>query len=244
MEFKRQIIGGKLQKAYLISLCLCAKRALADTTEEGTAEQEKAFVDQVLESLTQPSAEHMNTYIGLGLALAIIAGIVFMAIGGGQTDKNQIKVTMDDVKTESKPDPNQAKKLAKKQKKKAEAEVKPKEDEDWSDDDDPADNDAIYKAIDQGGPFVRTDSGTLEPESMLALRKIIIKHAAYAFMTRKEELFQARLGLLKQARWQEYSECLRATQDEFAHHIFEQTKTAAEFIDLDPATYEASVRDC
>jgi len=118
--------------------------------------------------------------------------------------------------------------------------VKPKEDEDWSDDEQ-ADNDAIYKALDQGGPFVRTISGTLEPESMIKLRQIIIRHASYAFLERKEELFKARLGLLKQARWQEYGDCLADTADEFANHLFEATKTSAEFIDLDPATFEASV---
>jgi len=73
------------------------------TTTEGVAEKEKALLNQVLDALTKPSSEHMATYIGLGLALAIISGIVFMAMGS-QGDKPSMKVTMDDVKTERKPD--------------------------------------------------------------------------------------------------------------------------------------------
>ena len=38
-------------------------------------------MSQVLDALTKPSSEHMATYIGLGLALAIVAGIVFIAMG-------------------------------------------------------------------------------------------------------------------------------------------------------------------
>ena len=144
----------------------------------------------------------MSTYVGLGLALAIIAGIVFMAMGSTK-EKPQIMVTMDDVKTEGKPDLKEiSKKDAKKQ------ENKPKEDEDWSSDD-AVDEDGIYKALDQGGPFVRTITGTLEPESMLMLRQIIVRYAARAFQSRKDDLFEERLELLKAKKFQEYSECLQ-----------------------------------
>ena len=48
----------------------------------------------------------MATYIGLGLALAIVAGIVFIAMGNSASEKQgQIKVTLDDVKTEPKKEP-------------------------------------------------------------------------------------------------------------------------------------------
>ena len=81
MEINRYLGCDKLKKAYLISLCLCAQKTLAETTTVEEAVQEKAFLSQVLDALTKPSSEHMATYIGLGLALAIVAGIVFIAMG-------------------------------------------------------------------------------------------------------------------------------------------------------------------
>jgi len=64
-----------------------------------------------------------------------------------------------------------------------------------------------------------------------------------AFKDRKEELFEKRLALLRKNRLREYGDCLNQTTDEFSRHLFEATKSAAEFIDLDEATYEASVED-
>ena len=57
--------------------------------------QEKAFIGQVLDAITKPSAEHMSTYLGLGLALAIVAGIVLIALGGSKKE-NQVKFSLED----------------------------------------------------------------------------------------------------------------------------------------------------
>jgi len=45
----------------------------------------------VLTALKQPSAEHMKIYICLGLAIAVIAGIVYMSL----TPTKQLNVTLD-----------------------------------------------------------------------------------------------------------------------------------------------------
>ena len=55
---------------------------------------------------------------------------------------------------------------------------------------------------------MRTVSGTLEPESLLKLRQIIIRYSALAFVERKEELHKQRIDLLKKSKYNEYSECL------------------------------------
>ena len=119
---------------------------------------------------------------------------------------------------------------------------KAEEDEDWSDEDE-IDKDELYKELDQKGPFLRNDSGTLEPESLLKLRRIIIKHAALAFMDRKDELFDERIEFLKRKKYNQYKETLETTTEEFSKLMFDVTKTAAEFLDLDESTYEASVRE-
>jgi hypothetical protein len=129
--------------------------------------EEKALLNHVLDALTKPSTEHLSTYLGLGLALAIIAGLVFTALGS-KNGQNQIKVTLDDVKTEPKAaaakKDNTSKKESQKQVKKDEekkaAVAKGEQDaEDWSDDDDEFDRDALFKDLDQRGPFVRTVQG-------------------------------------------------------------------------------------
>ena len=95
MEISRTLGCDKLKKAYLLSLCLCAQKTLAETTTAEEAVQEKAFIGQVLDAITKPSAEHMSTYLGLGLALAIVAGIVLIALGGSKKE-NQIKFSLED----------------------------------------------------------------------------------------------------------------------------------------------------
>ena len=77
----------RLQKAYLISLCLSAQRVLAENTSEEAAVQEKALLDQVLEAVKNPSADHMQIYIGLGLLLAVIAAVIMTAMKGEETQK-------------------------------------------------------------------------------------------------------------------------------------------------------------
>jgi hypothetical protein len=47
----------------------------------------------VLEAFKEPSADHMQIYIGLGLLVAVIIGIVMTALGGEKVQK----VTLDDV---------------------------------------------------------------------------------------------------------------------------------------------------
>lgn len=77
------------------------------TTTEGDAVEEKALLSHVLDALTKPSSEHLSTYLGLGMALAIIAGLVFTALGG-KNEQGSIKVTLDDVKSEPKKEPTKA----------------------------------------------------------------------------------------------------------------------------------------
>lgn len=86
----------RLQKAYLISLCLSAQRVLAENTSEEAAVQEKALLDQVLEAVKNPSADHMQIYIGLGLLLAVIAAVIMTALKGDETQK----VSLDDFADE------------------------------------------------------------------------------------------------------------------------------------------------
>ena len=104
----------------------------------------------------------MPIYIGIGLALIVIAGLVYSAMGGEKTTA----VTFDDMgasessskskKSDSKSSKSTAdSKSSKKSKKKA------KEEEDWEDE--AFDLDALHQEIDKAG-LTKTLQGTLEPE--------------------------------------------------------------------------------
>jgi len=55
MELNRQSVNPK---AYLISLCLCAQRVMAENTGEAEAVDEKEFIEQVLEdAVAEPEKE-------------------------------------------------------------------------------------------------------------------------------------------------------------------------------------------
>lgn len=92
MELNRQIQSLN-PKAYLISLCLCAQKVLAENTGEEAAVEEKAFIDQVLEAVKNPSADHMQVYTGMVLILAIIGFIVMTALKKDEV----VKVSLDDI---------------------------------------------------------------------------------------------------------------------------------------------------
>lgn len=81
---------------YLIALCLQAQHVMAEQTEPDQKVEEKELLQQVLNALKEPSGEHMKIYACLGLALAVVAGIVYMAL----SPSKQIKVTLDDVRVE------------------------------------------------------------------------------------------------------------------------------------------------
>ena len=79
---------------------------------------------------------------------------------------------------------------------------------------------------------------------MLKLRRIIIRHASLSFKDRREELFEERIDHLKKMKYNSYKENLEITGEEFSEFLFETTKTSAEFLDIDEATYEASIKEC
>ena len=185
-----------------------------------------------MDAIKNPAAEHMQIYAGLGLALAVIAGIVYMALG--KSDEG-LKVTLDDVASDEKP-----KKKGKAVKAKKEA-AKPKEEEDWEDEE-PLDKDALFEELDKAGPFVKTLQGTLEPKDMVTLKKLIGKYAYISFKEKKEELMLQRIEFFKQKKMKEYGQIIVTASKMFQTANFEATKLAAEFIELDEENFEASMR--
>ena len=116
-----------------------------------------------------------------------------MGMGGGKDSGS--KVTLDDLPTR----PPKKKQESKKSKEE-------EEEDEWSDE--PVDKDEMYKEMDEVGPFVKTIQGTLEPDSLVKLRKIINKWTYKSFMSRKQELMEERLGYLKSNNMTKYTEMI------------------------------------
>jgi len=70
-----------------------------DSTRLEDKNAEKALLEKLIEALKNPSSEHMQIYICLGLALAVMAGVVFISLA----PQKQIKLTLDNVIDESTP---------------------------------------------------------------------------------------------------------------------------------------------
>ena len=77
---------------------------------------------------------------------------------------------------------------------------------------------------------------------MLKLKRVIGKFAYLAFMECKEKMMEERIGYLQQNKEKEYQQMIQKAAQRFAKLQFEVTKMAAEFIDLDEANFEASMK--
>lgn len=117
------------------------------------------------------------------------------------SSEKTVKVTLDDVD-----DPNAAAKPRKKAgvKKPAGAAAKPAASYKGGQAELTVDKDAIYKELDENGPFEKTITGALEPSSFVKLRRTIGKHAYLTFVPRKDQMMNERLGHLKAQRMKEY----------------------------------------
>jgi len=105
------------------------------------------------------------------------------------------------------------------------------------------DKDDLYKELDQSGPYKRTNSGTLEREAMVVLKKIITKHTCINFRLRKEELMKKRLKAFKKQNWPEFQKLILLAKSEFQRLMVEVTQLAGEFLELDESTFEASLKE-
>lgn len=212
---------------------------MAEETEPDQKVEEKALLEQVLDALKEPSGEHMKIYACLGMALVVIAGIVYMSM----TPAKQIKVTLDDVELSEEEKPKKKRAGIKRPDgaPAAKAAAVKKEDDDWEDD--PYDKDTLYKMIDESGPFPKSMTGTLEPEGFVKLRRCIHRHTYMCFKDVKEELLEERIKYFKADKMKEYQGCLQKAQQKYGQYLVNVTQLAAEFIDLDAANFEASFKE-
>ena len=141
----------------------------------------------------------MPIYACMGLAVMIIAGIVYMSFGG----EKQIMVTMDDVDDGK---PKVSKKAKVKKHPNAEAEKKAAAEEEWEDD--PYEKDDLCKRVDESGPYPKSLQGTIEGPAFVKLRKVIVEHAYRCFMDQKEELMKERIEHLKKNDMKKYAQCV------------------------------------
>ena len=70
------------------------------------------------------------------------------------------------------------------------------------------DTDALFKELDQSGPYPCTLQGSLEPEAYFAFAQVVHKYSYMAFVPTKEKLLQERLNLMKQKKVKEYGDCI------------------------------------
>jgi len=190
-----QARSAQLEKAYILALCLQATSVLAEADEDvdvDEATEEKALLAQVMEAILNPSAEHLPTYVGLSLALSVIAGIVYMAFS--KTKDASLKVTLQDMT----PATGGQKKRSRRSsnwdadRKKTEELDEAKEKSTmrirsyaWHDF---LDADALYKELDEVGPHLKKATGTLQKTSFIKIKKVLARRTYLTFVKRRDEL--------------------------------------------------------
>lgn len=144
----------------------------------------------------------MLLYIGIGVAVVIVIGIALMSMG----KDNSQKVNLDDLDD---PDakPRKRAKLTRPDGASVSSSSEGVSNQ--------IDRDALYKELDQSGPFPKTLAGSLEPEAFVQLKGIIGKYAYLAFIPRKEEMMEERLGFLKAKKMKEYSQTVQKAAVEY-----------------------------
>ena len=219
------------------------KEFIEQVLEDAVAEPEKELKDQVLEAVLEavqnPGAEHMQVYTGMVLVLAIIGFIVMTACKKEET----VKVSLDDIASD-KP----ARKRAGVKKHKDAAEVaKPTATAaksgsvDWEDC--KIDLEGLQQELDTEGPYPKKITGSLEAAAMCKLKRVIGKYAYLSFLQCKEKMMHERIGYLKNKQEKEYQQMIMKAAQKFGKLQFEVTKLAAEFIDLDEANFESSMKE-
>ena len=169
-------------------------------TEKSTPEQEapKNLPDLIAAAMANPG-ENLPIVVGLGLAALLLAAAIYKML----KPQKQLKVTLSDVSTNADDQVEERKeKAAPKSKAKLKSKYATLEYREA------IDEDALTRELDQEGPFRTKLQGTIEPESLVKLRRLINKHGYAAFGPRKQALLEERIGYLKAKKVQEYAQCI------------------------------------
>ena len=73
----------------------------------------------------------------------------------------------------------------------------------------------MQRELDTEGPFVKTITGSLEPESMLKLKRVIGKFSYLAFLPCKEKMMEERIGYLKRNEEKNYQQMIVKAAQKF-----------------------------
>ena len=145
----------------------------------------------------------MQIYIGLGLLLAIIAAVIMTALKSDDT----LKVTADALVDEKPRKRAGLKKPAGANTTSKDA-SSPSTPTKASDEECEIDQEGLQRELDTEGPFAKTISGSLEPEAMLKLKRVIGKFSYLAFMPFKEKMMETRIDYLRKNNEKAYQETI------------------------------------
>ena len=101
---------------------------------------------------------------------------------------------------------------------------------------------AMREACDAHGEFTCKIDGTLEFDHFIVFRAIIIRQSNRKFTAKKAELNAKKLAAFKEKNQNEYVKIFREGQIEFQNCTIEVTKKACEWIELEQANYQLTIR--
>jgi len=192
----------------------------------------------------------MQIYVQLGLAAAIALGLVYIGLQSMKPAQVQGFSLDDDDGT---PKAGGGKAVSKKAKAKVKAptrdqKIQGKKDAivegilKKADDKASGTSDALFKELDQKGPFPLDAYGVMDCDSFVKFRRIIQTHQFKRFIARKEELLAKRLEHYKAERFVEYKKLIQQAGVEYQTLGIQTTKDACDHIGMEEKNYLASFK--
>ena len=201
-------------KAAGFATILACLQASASAQPEG-----EDFRQTLLLAFLDPSAEYLYIYVSFALAL--------LAIGVGSkvvlSKKGKVEDAIDDKSTSEQRSRNNATFAA-------------SNDPEFRN----IDTDALFKELDQSGPYPCTLQGSLEPSAFFSFAQVVHKYAYMAYVPTKEKLLKERLNHLKEKRQKEYSDCIFDAAKQYKNFHSATLSIAIEFIGIDEQSFDLS----
>lgn len=180
------------------------------------------MLEYVLVALLDPSAEFMPVYLGLGLFIAAVA-LIYTRVFKAKQELTKVDANLLDSQSRDSSKKDRSPQML--------------DGVDMSG----LNRDALFKELDQNGPYPCTLQGTVEVDAFCKLRHVIVKHGYLAYLPTKQSLLQKRLKLLNKSK--EYSLNIQKTQQAYNKIMQFVTHTAIDFLGIEATDYQASFRE-
>ena len=105
------------------------------------------------------------------------------------------------------------------------------------------DADALYKELDQEGPYLKTAIGTLEKTSFIRIKKVIARRTYLTFVKRRDELLDQRVLAITEYANKGFRALVEQGDLEFTALLGHINTLSYKYIDMDKESFKLSHKE-